>query len=287
MILDTHGVPGRHGKTLSSAAHTGIMTGDGKLSEPSTLRGRPMPTVIPNVAGVQVPAEDASQPSVNSSTTFPQGLASSAINTSASLLQRARRASAAEKVLEQLRNKDLQRTISTSPRSTWLHKPKEGGSRSRAASMLASVAATAVTNVAEHHAPAGAPTQTSATKNVKSAAEGRRPHTALPIVPPPSPVNQKGMLPPIRPRLSRSPSAPHLAQQQQQQITTVVSTGAQTGPHTKQPPPELISLLDGDHHTDELSVRFEAGWPILDHWLATIGGGAGNGDYGCVSVIYR
>jgi hypothetical protein len=254
------------------------MTGDGQLSEPSTLRGRPMST------GVQVPAEDASHQSVNTSITFPQGLASSAINTSVSL-QRARRASAAEKVLEQLRNKDLQRTISTSPRSTWLHKPKEGGSRSRAASMLASVAATAATNVAD--APAGAPTQASATKNVKSAAEGRRPHTALPMVPPPSPVNQKGALPPIRPRLSRSPSAPHLTQQQQQQITTVVSTGAQIGPHTRPPPLELISLLDGDHHTDELSVRFEAGWPMLDRWLVTIGGGAGNGDYGRVSVIYR
>lgn len=253
------------------------MTGDGQLSEPSTLRGRPMSTVVP--------AEDASHQSVNASITFPQGLASSAINTSVSLLQRARRASAAEKVLEQLRNKDLQRTISTSPRSTWLHKPKEGGSRSRAASMLASVAATAVTNVAD--APAGAPTQASAMKNVKSAAEGRRPHTALPMVPPPSPVNQKGALPPMRPRLSRSPSAPHLIQQQQQQIATVVSTGTQIGPHTRPPPQELISLLDGDHHTDELSVRFEAGWPMLDRWLVTIGGGTGNGDYGRVSVIYR
>ena len=280
--LDTHVVPGRYDKRTLSG--TGIMTGDGQLSEPSTLRGRPMPTVVPTLAGVQVPAEDASQLSVNTGTTFPQGLASSAMNTSVSV-QRARRASAAEKVLEQLRNKDLQRSISTSPRSTWLHKPKEGGSRSRAASMLASVAATAAPNVAD--APAGAPTQASATKNVKSAAEGRRPHTALPIVPPPSPVNQKGTLPPNRPRLSRSPSAPHLNQQQQQQIATVVGIGAQTGPYTRQPPPELISLLDGDHHTDELSVRFEAGWPMLDRWLITIGGGAGNGDYGCVSVIYR
>ena len=254
------------------------MTGDGQFSEPSTIRGRLPPTVIPNV---QIPVEDGSQLSV---TAFPQGHTSSAINVNASSTHRARRASAAEKVLEQLRNKDLQRTSSTSPRSTWLHKPKEEGTRSRAASMLASVAATATTNVSEKHAPAGAPAQASAAKNMKSTS---RPHTALPIVPPPSPVNPKGALPPIRPRLSRSPSAPHLTQQQQQQIATVVGTGAQSGPHARPVPQELMSLLDGDHHTDELSVRFEAGWPMLERWLVTIGGGAGNGDYGRVSVIYR
>jgi len=52
-------------------------------------------------------------------------------------------------------------------------------------------------------------------------------------------------------------------------------------------PPGLISLLDGDHHTDELSVRFEAAWPLLEQWLITIGGGGGDGDYGRVVIIYR
>jgi hypothetical protein len=208
-------------------------------------------------------------------------------NVNVSSTQRARRASAAEKVLEQLRNKDLQRTSSTSPRSTWLHKPKEEGTRSRAASMLASVAATVVTNVAEHPAPSGAPIQASAAKNARPVADVRRPHISLPTVPPPSPVVPKGALPPIRPRLSRSPSAPHLSQQQQQITTVVVGASAQSGPHARPPPQELISLLDGDHHTDELSVRFEAGWPTLDQWLVTIGRGAGNGDYGRVSMIYR
>ena len=52
-------------------------------------------------------------------------------------------------------------------------------------------------------------------------------------------------------------------------------------------PPALIPLLDGDHHTDELSVRFEAGWPLLEQWLITIGGGEGDGDYGRVVIIYK
>lgn len=45
------------------------------------------------------------------------------------------------------------------------------------------------------------------------------------------------------------------------------------------PPPELMPLLDGEHHTDELATRFEAGWPLLQQWLVAIGGGKGNGDF--------
>ncbi|KAF9469160.1 nitrogen permease regulator 2-domain-containing protein [Collybia nuda] len=52
-------------------------------------------------------------------------------------------------------------------------------------------------------------------------------------------------------------------------------------------PPELLELLDGEHHTDELAVRFEAGWPVLERWLAAAGGGASDGDLGRVCVIYR
>ncbi len=52
-------------------------------------------------------------------------------------------------------------------------------------------------------------------------------------------------------------------------------------------PPGLIPLLDGDRHTDELSVRFEVGWPLLEQWLIAIGGGKGDGDYGRVAIIYR
>jgi hypothetical protein len=52
-------------------------------------------------------------------------------------------------------------------------------------------------------------------------------------------------------------------------------------------PPALLSLLDGEHHTDELGIRFEAGWPMLEKWLVSIGGGEGNGDFGRVSIIHR
>lgn len=52
-------------------------------------------------------------------------------------------------------------------------------------------------------------------------------------------------------------------------------------------PPDLIPLLDGEHHTDELCTRFEVGWPILKQWLVLAGGGSGDGDFGRVSIIYR
>ena len=52
-------------------------------------------------------------------------------------------------------------------------------------------------------------------------------------------------------------------------------------------PPGLQGLLDGEHHTDELSVKFEAGWPLLDQWLLAIGRGPGDGDYGRVVIVYK
>ncbi|KAH9935038.1 nitrogen permease regulator 2-domain-containing protein [Fomitopsis serialis] len=42
-------------------------------------------------------------------------------------------------------------------------------------------------------------------------------------------------------------------------------------------PKELLPLLDGEHHTDELCVRFEVGWPVLRQWLVIAG----------VAIIYR
>ena len=85
-----------------------------------------------------------------------------------------------------------------------------------------------------------------------------------------------------RPRLSRSPSTPMVPQ-----IHTSFSQGSGQSFNVPAPPPELIPLLDGEHHTDELSTRFEAGWPLLQQWLAVIGGGRGDGDFGRVSIIYR
>lgn len=85
-----------------------------------------------------------------------------------------------------------------------------------------------------------------------------------------------------RPRLSRSPSAPMVPH-----IHTSFSQGSGHLLNTPPPPPELIPLLDGEHHTDELSTRFEAGWPLLQQWLAVIGGGRGDEDLGRVAIIYR
>jgi nitrogen permease regulator 2-like protein len=52
-------------------------------------------------------------------------------------------------------------------------------------------------------------------------------------------------------------------------------------------PKELLPLLDSEHHTDELCVRFEVGWPKLEQWLVAAGQGNGDGDFGRVIVIYR
>ncbi|GJE90893.1 NPR2-domain-containing protein [Phanerochaete sordida] len=73
-----------------------------------------------------------------------------------------------------------------------------------------------------------------------------------------------------RPRLSRSPSAP---------LAPLQAPGP---PY----PPELLALLDGEHHTDELCTRFEVGLPVLEEWLRIAGGG-GDEDFGQVAIIYR
>ena len=52
-------------------------------------------------------------------------------------------------------------------------------------------------------------------------------------------------------------------------------------------PSELAQLLDGEHHTDELATKFEAGWPMLQKWLVAIGEGSGDGDFGRVVMVYR
>lgn len=38
-------------------------------------------------------------------------------------------------------------------------------------------------------------------------------------------------------------------------------------------PVDLTPLLDGEHHTDELCVRFGVGWATLEQWFATFGPG--------------
>ncbi|KAH8106847.1 NPR2-domain-containing protein [Cristinia sonorae] len=75
-----------------------------------------------------------------------------------------------------------------------------------------------------------------------------------------------------RPRFSRSPSAPV----------------GQLQPHTAAPfPPGLLSLLDGEHNTDELCAKFNVGWPLLEQWLIIAGAAGEAWDYGNVAIIYR
>jgi hypothetical protein len=52
-------------------------------------------------------------------------------------------------------------------------------------------------------------------------------------------------------------------------------------------PPQLVPLLDGEHHTDELCTKFEVGWPLLERWLELIGGGEIENEGGKVVIIYR
>ncbi|KAJ7685309.1 nitrogen permease regulator 2-domain-containing protein [Mycena polygramma] len=170
---------------------------------------------------------------------------------------RVRRASAAEKVLEQLRNRDIQKT-GGSPRTSWIHYTNESEP---------GITATTTT-------PQDSPVRNGGAESRRQSLSG------FPANPPPSPILAKATVTatlstPSRPRLSQSPSAP---------VTPF--NGANSWGSTPYPK-ELLALLDGENHTDELAVRFEAGWPLLQQWLITIGGGEGPEDYGRVAIIYR
>lgn len=73
---------------------------------------------------------------------------------------------------------------------------------------------------------------------------------------------------PPRPRFSRSPTAP----------------ASIPAPHLR-PPQELIPLLNGENHTDELCSRFHVGWPTLEEWLNVIGGASG--EHGRILIVLR
>ncbi|GLB34858.1 putative nitrogen permease regulator 2 [Lyophyllum shimeji] len=174
-----------------------------------------------------------------------------------SATHRARRASAAEKVLEQLRSRsDIQKSgsgpIAGSPRTSWIHYQQKDES---------SATSTTATAPQDAYTPRHP--------------ESRRQSLITPIGPPPSPVLPKTALPPS--------NSTTIRQRQSWSQTTPQPGGLATRPF----PPEFLALLDGEHHTDELAVRFEAGWPVLEQWLVAAGGGAGNGDFGRVCIIYR
>ena len=190
-------------------------------------------------------------------------------HTTLSASHRARRASAAEKVLEQLRSRDMQKSgvnAVSSPRTSWINFQHDSVPPPTAGT------ATATGNIPPLTAPVPHP---SPTKN-HSGRESRRQSLIAPTAPPSSPVTTKITLTPSRPaRPSRSPSAPHAVQP---------GTGGSSQPAV---PAGLKAMLDGEHHTDELSVKFEAGWSLLEQWLHEIGGSEGPGDYGRVVVIYK
>ncbi|KAG6832331.1 hypothetical protein H0H87_001972 [Tephrocybe sp. NHM501043] len=220
---------------------------------PAFFRGR-SPSGIPGQNGSpEINHTNHSAPKEYTHTTSHPPAAITVVPISAT--HRARRASAAEKVLEQLRSRgDLQKpttTMAGSPRSPWT----------------------------QYHESAVTPTIPSTTISQDGQGsrrpDSRRQSLITPLNPPPSPVMPKTGLPPsnptgLRSRQSWSQSAP------------------QAGVLGVRPiPPEFLSLLDGDHHTDELGVLFEAGWPLLEQWLRLAGGGTGNGDFGRVCIIHR
>jgi len=188
-----------------------------------------------------------------------------AASVTVSATHRARRASAAEKVLEQLRSRDLQRSGSvggslvSTPRTSWIHLQQKDELNKSSGNHVAPPQHAALQDLAKHP-------------------ESRRQSLIAPIAPPSSPLLLKAVPLPhtgntttsIRPR----PTWP-------------IATPQQGSVNTRPFPPELLGLLDGEHHTDELAVRFEAGWPVLERWLVTAGGGRGEGDFGRVCIIYQ
>ncbi|KIK49258.1 hypothetical protein CY34DRAFT_797214 [Suillus luteus UH-Slu-Lm8-n1] len=172
------------------------------------------------------------------------------------------RTSAAEKVLEQLRFKTLPRT---GPNPTMRQPPlsPEGPERNheRRSRVLSDTRRHSTYQQPTSHVPSPSSVAGSQSVAHRNSSESQNAF-------------------PSRPRLSRSPST--------SRTRALISQGS-SGPTNPPPPPELLPLLDGDHHTDELCTRFEVGWPQLQQWLVAIGGGKGDGDgdFGRVSIIYR
>lgn len=167
---------------------------------------------------------------------------------------RARRPSAAESSLEQLRNRTESR------RSTPLEQlfsPRISNSVSSSVTVTASA-------IHQARPPTREPSFSSTDQQDQDQAQGQR-------------QNPTALLSGLRPRVERSPSAPVVSQVY---APALMHTAAAF-------PKELLPLLDGEHHTDELCTRFEVGWPALRQWLVMAGGGKGDGDFGRVAVIYR
>lgn len=231
----------------------------------------------------------------------PHGVVETPLPTSTPIMSathRARRASAAEKVLEQLRSRDMQKSGSamlSNPRTSWLnfqhHEPLPAMATTTHTTAVGTTASSTATTTTLN---TGVNVSTTPNTNVttfsvhesprKARPDARRLSLTTPAVPPPSPVLSKAT---INPSWHSRPSRSSSIIQPTAQLA--VGPAPSSGITVSQPviPPSLIPLLDGDHHTDELSVRFEAGWPLLEQWLIAIGDGEGDGDYGRVTIIYK
>lgn len=113
-----------------------------------------------------------------------------------------------------------------------------------------------------------------------------------PPAPPSSPVMAAHSIPPY----VRSSDLPSVPIQQSHRVSrasfssSVAGLGMDSSAGTISTlvvPSELPQMLDGEHHTDELATKFEAGWPMLQRWLVAIGGGTGDGDFGRIVMVYR
>ncbi|KAF9075177.1 nitrogen permease regulator 2-domain-containing protein [Rhodocollybia butyracea] len=178
---------------------------------------------------------------------------------------RPRRSSAAERILESLRSRDQNLTR---PPGTAQASPRTSIFNADPSSVSTIVPVPSITTTAskpQENIPARNP---------------RRQSLIPPItttdVPPNSPnIPRLNLNSGSRPQLERSPSAP---------ITrTYNGMAAKVAAVPLSYPMELLELLDGEHHTDELAVRFEAGWPLLEEWLSLIS----EGQNGRVLIIYR
>lgn len=198
-----------------------------------------------------------------------------------------RKPSAAESALEMLRNQH-QRRRANSAATTTGHSPKEG-------LVFARRSAEKGTERGER-GPDGPgirqPPQNlrSMLSKLSQGLPGSQPPD--PPAPPSSPVMNTHPTP-LYVRSSGPPPTP--TQQSQRTSKTSFGSGVASlgmdwavgAVSTLVVPSELAQLLDGEHHTDELATKFEAGWPMLQKWLVAIGGGGGDGDFGRVVMVYR
>ncbi|KAJ3796946.1 nitrogen permease regulator 2-domain-containing protein [Lentinula aff. detonsa] len=233
------------------------------------LRGRAM--------HIAVPATSLSPDQATSAPPTPRGRinpTSVSITETGGPYSRPRRPSAAERILESVRNRDQNLTRSpASPRTSWIRYPPEPSSASTVVPGIMATASTPKDNLN---------TSTQIHNSRMESGSARRQSLIPPLtatnVPPNSPNFSRLVLNSApRPRIDRSPSAPIPRTYNGMGVKSV------SAPVPLAYPTDLLQLLDGEHHTDELAVKFEAGWPLLEDWLTRIG----EGHNGKVLIIYR